>query len=81
MKRLLLTTIRVYQLTLSVFFGPRCRFYPNCSTYSSQAIDDHGVIKGLRISAIRILKCHPFHPGGYDPVPSDLQFNAVEKEL
>jgi putative membrane protein insertion efficiency factor len=81
MKRTLLAIIRIYQLTISVFLGPHCRFYPNCSSYSSKAIDTHGPIKGLRLSAIRIGKCHPFHPGGYDPVPNDPRLNAVEEAL
>ena len=79
MKRALLALIRMYQLTISVLLGPRCRFYPTCSSYSSQAIDTHGVNKGLRMSLARIGKCHPFHSGGYDPVPNDPQLTAVEK--
>ena len=83
MKRSLLALIRIYQLTISVFLGPNCRFYPSCSAYSFQAIDAHGVTKGLRMSAVRIGKCHPLHPGGYDPVPNDprLNANAVEEGL
>ena len=81
MKRSLLALIRIYQLVISVFLGPSCRFYPTCSSYSSQAIDTHGVLKGLRMSAFRIGKCHPFHPGGYDPVPDDPRLDAVEEGL
>ena len=79
MKRALLALIRMYQLTISALIGPHCRFHPTCSTYSFQAIDAHGVSKGLRMSVVRICKCHPFHPGGCDPVPNDPQLTAVEK--
>lgn len=61
--------IRVYQLVISPLLGPRCRFYPTCSTYAIQAIQLHGVIKGSALAAKRIVKCHPGHPGGIDPVP------------
>jgi len=81
MKKALLAIIRLYQLTISVFLGPHCRFYPSCSSYSSEAIETHGVIKGLGLSAIRLGKCHPIHPGGYDPVPGDPKLHAVEEGL
>jgi len=61
--------IRVYQYTLSPLLGPSCRFYPSCSEYAHQAIMRHGPLKGLFLSVKRILRCHPFHPGGVDPVP------------
>jgi len=61
--------IRVYQITLSPLLGPSCRFYPSCSTYAYQAIMRHGPVKGLFLAGKRILRCHPFHPGGVDPVP------------
>ncbi|WP_083838578.1 MULTISPECIES: membrane protein insertion efficiency factor YidD [Desulfitobacterium] len=68
MKNLLVGLIRVYQRYISPLKRPSCRFYPTCSEYSIQAIQKYGVIKGGWKSAVRILKCHPFHPGGYDPV-------------
>ncbi|HHY28676.1 MAG TPA: membrane protein insertion efficiency factor YidD [Desulfitobacterium dehalogenans] len=68
MKNLLVSLIRVYQRYISPLKRPSCRFYPTCSEYSIQAIQKYGVIKGGWKSAVRILKCHPFHPGGYDPV-------------
>ena len=68
-KKSLLFFIRVYQLTLSLVLGPRCRFYPSCSEYTKQAIEEHGVSKGIYLGATRICKCHPFHPGGVDLVP------------
>jgi len=69
MKKAILLAIRVYQLTLSPILGGQCRFYPSCSSYTRQAIDKHGVGKGLGLAARRLLKCHPFHPGGVDNVP------------
>jgi len=68
MKRVLIGIIRVYQRFISPLKGPTCRFYPTCSEYAIQAIQKYGVIKGVGKSILRILKCHPFHPGGYDPV-------------
>ncbi len=61
--------IRAYQVTLSPFLGPACRFYPSCSEYAYQAVVRHGPLKGLFLAVKRILRCHPFHPGGVDPVP------------
>ena len=61
--------IRSYQFAISPMLGPRCRFYPSCSCYAHTAIELHGPIKGLALSVWRILRCHPFNPGGYDPVP------------
>ena len=61
--------IRAYQYTLSPLLGPSCRFYPSCSEYAYQAIMRHGPVKGLLLAVKRILRCHPFHPGGVDPVP------------
>ena len=69
MKRLLIGLIRVYRYFLSPLFGPSCRFYPTCSAYAAEAIDTHGAIKGSWLALRRILKCHPWHAGGIDPVP------------
>ena len=68
MKRIVLFFIRAYQKIISPIFPPSCRFFPTCSEYSYQSIEKHGIIKGSINSVIRISKCHPFHPGGYDPV-------------
>ncbi len=62
--------IRGYQLVISPYFGHHCRFEPTCSSYSLEALNTHGVIKGIWLSLRRILKCHPFHAGGFDPVPN-----------
>ena len=69
MQRLSLLLIRGYQLLISPLLGNNCRFYPTCSCYAHQAIERFGVIKGSWLSMRRILKCHPFNEGGYDPVP------------
>lgn len=68
MKKVLLYLITKYQKYISPLKGPTCRFSPSCSQYTFEAIDKYGVFKGSLIAVKRILKCHPFHPGGYDPV-------------
>jgi len=68
-RHLLLGLIQVYRYTISPFLGQRCRFYPTCSAYAAEALTRYGVIKGLWLSLKRVLRCHPFHPGGHDPVP------------
>ncbi|MBC2576657.1 membrane protein insertion efficiency factor YidD [Peptostreptococcus canis] len=60
--------IRYYQKFISPLLGPRCRFYPTCSQYSIQAFKKYGFLKGLWLTIRRVSKCHPFHPGGYDPL-------------
>ncbi|MCP5183485.1 MAG: membrane protein insertion efficiency factor YidD [Pseudomonadales bacterium] len=65
----LVAAIRIYQLTLSVFLGRQCRFYPTCSNYGMQAVREHGPWRGLALTGRRIGRCHPWHPGGFDPVP------------
>jgi hypothetical protein len=67
-KSLLIFIIRVYQWIVSPVLPRSCRFYPTCSEYTVQALEKYGVLKGLYMGIKRILKCHPFHPGGYDPV-------------
>jgi uncharacterized protein len=66
---LLLFPIRVYQRLISPLLPPVCRFHPSCSAYAAEAIGTHGPVRGLLLGAWRICRCHPFHPGGYDPVP------------
>jgi uncharacterized protein len=68
-RQLLLLLIQVYRYTISPFLGQRCRFYPTCSAYAAEALTRYGVIKGSWLSLKRVLRCHPFHPGGHDPVP------------
>ena len=68
MKKVLLGIIAFYQKKLSPQKKPCCRFYPSCSEYARQAVDRYGVLKGGFLATKRILKCHPFHKGGYDPL-------------
>lgn len=69
MRRLLIALIRGYQVAISPWLGRNCRFYPSCSQYTLEAIERHGAVKGLWLGVRRVLRCHPFHPGGHDPVP------------
>lgn len=68
MKKILIGIIRFYQKFISPLKPPSCRFYPTCSEYSIQALRKYGVIRGGWKSIVRISKCHPFHPGGHDPI-------------
>lgn len=67
--RLLSLLVRGYQLVLSPLLGPRCRFYPSCSAYAVEALSTHGAVKGTWLAARRLLRCHPWNPGGIDHVP------------
>ena len=69
MKRVLLLLIEGYRLALSPLLGASCRFYPTCSAYAAEAIEKHGALRGAWLAIRRISKCHPWHPGGVDPVP------------
>lgn len=69
MKRILLALIGAYRLLLSPVLGASCRFYPTCSAYAAEAIETHGALRGTWLALKRIAKCHPWHPGGLDPVP------------
>jgi hypothetical protein len=68
MRWLILSLIHWYRVCLSPFLPPACRFTPTCSEYALQAIEKHGMMRGGWMGLRRILRCHPFHPGGYDPV-------------
>jgi putative membrane protein insertion efficiency factor len=69
MKPVLLAAIRGYRYAIRPMLGANCRFYPSCSAYALEAVERHGAVRGTWLAAKRIAKCHPFHPGGYDPVP------------
>lgn len=69
MRVLLILIITLYQQLISPFLGPSCRYSPTCSQYAKEALGKHGLLKGIALSVRRLLRCHPFHPGGYDPVP------------
>ncbi len=68
MKRILILSIKVYRIYISPLKKPSCRFYPTCSEYSYQSIKKHGFFIGVYHAILRIVKCHPFNKGGYDPV-------------
>lgn len=70
MKYICIKLIKLYQKYISPSLKPRCRFYPTCSAYALEAFQTYGFFKGTYLSVRRILKCHPFHKGGFDPVPS-----------
>ncbi len=65
----LIWLVRGYQLAISPFFPPSCRFHPSCSHYAIEALEKHGVLRGTWLALRRVLRCHPWHPGGHDPVP------------
>ena len=65
----LVAALRLYQVMISPLLGPACRFYPSCSAYALEAVKYHGAMKGMALALLRLLRCHPWHPGGVDPVP------------
>jgi putative membrane protein insertion efficiency factor len=67
--RFMMLPIKVYRSVISPILPPRCRFYPTCSQYALEALELHGAARGSLLTFVRICKCHPFHPGGIDPVP------------
>ncbi|RME39617.1 MAG: membrane protein insertion efficiency factor YidD [Deltaproteobacteria bacterium] len=69
MRSAVLFLIGFYRVVLSPLKPPVCRFHPSCSQYAQEAVRRHGVFKGLRLACLRLLRCHPWHPGGVDPVP------------
>jgi putative membrane protein insertion efficiency factor len=69
MARILMNMIKIYQLCLSPFFGQQCRFYPTCSQYAIEVINKHGAFVGSYYTIRRLLRCHPWHVGGHDPIP------------
>lgn len=78
MKALMVGLIILYQKYISRFTPPTCRFYPTCSHYGLEAIKRHGALKGGWLTLKRLLKCHPFHPGGIDPVPDHSLHNKKQ---
>ena len=69
MRHVLVFCIRCYQVLISPLLGPCCRFEPSCSCYCAEAIRKHGCLRGLWLGMLRVIRCHPFHTGGVDPVP------------
>jgi len=80
MRKLAIKMIRGYQLAISPFLGNNCRFEPTCSCYAHDSIDRFGILKGSYLSIVRIFKCHPFHPGGYDPVMDTIENKNPPKQ-
>ena len=72
MRTVLIWSIRAYRYLVSPLLGPRCRFYPSCSCYAETALARHGLVRGGWLAVRRIFRCHPWHPGGVDPVPEKL---------
>jgi putative membrane protein insertion efficiency factor len=73
MKLVVLTLVRFYQAAISPALPMACRYIPTCSQYCCEAVERHGALAGLWLTTCRILRCHPFHPGGYDPVPETVE--------
>jgi len=73
MIRVLLALLRIYRYLVSPLMGPCCRFHPSCSTYAIEALERHGIVRGSWLALVRLAKCHPWHPGGVDPVPPTLR--------
>lgn len=71
MKHIFIWLIQIYRKYISPMTPPTCRFHPTCSSYGLEAFEKHGAIKGIILTTIRILKCQPLHPGGFDPVPDE----------
>ncbi len=69
MRHFIVLIVRAYQLYISPLLPSACRYYPSCSSYAIEAVERHGVIRGISLAVRRIARCHPFRPGGYDPVP------------
>lgn len=70
MKRLIIWLIQGYRVVISPLFPPTCRFHPTCSQYAIEAVEQFGVWRGTLLAVCRVLRCHPWNPGGYDPVPT-----------
>ena len=75
MKYLLIGLLKLYRLVISPLYGNVCRYYPSCSAYALRAVEVHGAVKGTYLAARRLLRCHPWTAGGYDPVPGTPEFD------
>ncbi|MBE3572130.1 MAG: membrane protein insertion efficiency factor YidD [Moorella humiferrea] len=67
-KKIMIASIRFYQIFISPVLGKKCRFYPSCSQYTIEALEKYGILKGCYLAVRRLIRCHPWHPGGYDPL-------------
>lgn len=80
LRKVIKSLIRFYQIAISPWFPAKCRYHPTCSAYALEAINKHSLTKGCWLSLKRILKCHPFSKGGFDPVPDPQTKNLQNKE-
>jgi putative membrane protein insertion efficiency factor len=71
--------LKGYRLVISPLYGPTCRFYPSCSAYSLEAFETHGVFRGAYLTVRRLLRCHPWNPGGVDPVPPSRRHTPIDQ--
>ncbi|MGL5827920.1 MAG: membrane protein insertion efficiency factor YidD [Nocardioides sp.] len=81
MKRLLIAVLKLYRFAISPLYGEVCRYYPSCSAYALDAVSTHGSVRGSWLAVRRLGRCHPWSPGGYDPVPSRGKARAVPETL
>lgn len=81
MKYVLIGLLKVWRLMVSPLYGNVCRYYPSCSAYALRAVSFHGAVKGSWLAGRRLLRCHPWAPGGYDPVPGTPEFLAEMQEV
>ncbi len=80
MKYVLIGLLKAYRLIISPLYGNVCRYYPSCSAYALRAVQVHGAVKGSWLAGRRLLRCHPWTPGGYDPVPGTPEFDEEMRE-
>ena len=80
MKYVLIGLLKAYRLVISPLYGNVCRYYPSCSAYALRAVQVHGAVKGSWLAGRRLLRCHPWTPGGYDPVPGTPEFDEEMRE-
>ncbi|HEY0239148.1 MAG TPA: membrane protein insertion efficiency factor YidD [Friedmanniella sp.] len=81
MKHLLIGLLKVYRLVVSPLYGNVCRYYPSCSAYALRAVEVHGAVRGSWMAGRRLLRCHPWTPGGYDPVPGTPEWREEQALL
>ena len=80
MKHLVIGFLKAYRLLVSPLYGNVCRYYPSCSAYALRAVEVHGALRGSWLAARRLLRCHPWAPGGYDPVPGTAEFDEEMRD-
>ena len=80
MKHVLIVLLKIYRLTISPLYGNVCRYHPTCSAYALRAVEVHGAVRGSWLAGRRLLRCHPWAPGGYDPVPGTPEFTEEVRD-